>query len=382
MKLCRYLLIFILSAVILLLSGCWDYREVENMYIVGGIAVDKGIQGHKYHLTFEVLDLAGGQQNSSMKGKLLESEGDSIADAVGAVTKSSDKALYLSDCKVVIFSEDIAAAGMTPVLDWLNRDPQPRFTVQLFISEEKTAGEILKGTGDGQKVVSFDISKLIEDSYSQWGKNNPVRLNEADSLLWGQGKDLTLPCLHFNMEQNQKQIELDGTAVFRGDKYTGLLNEEQSQFFLFASNNIQGGMLLTGEKPDDTDICLHIQKSSTDVSSNILGNNIQMDLKTKVKATFDEENTSKNYLKEYGVGTIEKFAEATLEKKIKETIQTEQSEFGSDIFGFGKEIHEKNPTAWKNLGQDWNRYYRNVNCKVTAQVQITNSGFAFPKGNI
>lgn len=381
MKACRILFIFILSVGMLLISGCWDYQEVENMYIVGGIAVDKGMQGHKYHLTFEVLDLSGGQQNSGMKGKLLESEGDSIADAVGAMTKSSDNALYLSDCKVVIFSKDLAAEGMTPILDWLNRDPKPRFTVQLFVSQEKTAGEILKGTGGGEEVVSFNISNIIDQSSSQWGKSAPVQLNEVDSILWGQGKELTLPCLHINTQQNQEQIELDGTAVFKGDKYVGLLDEKQSQFFLFASNDVQGGVLLTGEKPDDTDISLQIQKSSTEAVPHVLGDTIRVDLKTKMKAVFDEENTQKNYLKELGVGAVEKFAEATLEKKIKDTVHDEQLKFGSDIFGFGKEIYENDPAAWKKLGPDWDRHYRNVGCEVTAQVQITNSGFAFPKGN-
>lgn len=377
----KVILLVLLVASGMFLSGCWDYREVDNMYIVGGIAIDQGMDGHKYHLTFELLDLSGGVQNGSIRGKLIESDGDTIADAVGAATKRAEKALYFSDCKVVIFSKDVAANGMTPVLDWLNRDPQPRFTVQLLISQDATAGDIFKNNNSGQQVVSFNISSITEESYTSWGRYFPVKLHDADSILLGQGKSLTMPCVQIDRETNSKQVELSGTAVFQGDKYIGMLNEKQSQFSLFAADKNQGGILLTGETPESTEISLRIQKCSTTVTPVIQGNQISMNLNIKMQAYFDEENTSQNLLNRYGVNVIESYAENTLNKNVADTIRAVQKDFDSDIFGFGRKVYDKNPKIWQKVRPEWNQYFRSLKCNVTSEVNLTNSGFAFPKGH-
>jgi spore germination protein KC len=182
-----------------MLTGCWNYQELESRYVVSGIAVDRGKQGHRYLLTFEVLDLSGAGNGGAgdgaggqMKGKLIRSEGDTIADAVDEASKISDKELYYSDCKIVVFSKEIAAEGLTPVLDWLNRDPKPRFTVQAFVSQEETAGELFETGGQSGGVISTQISDSME-AVSTGGKSRQMHLNDVDNILLGEGEDLTCP---------------------------------------------------------------------------------------------------------------------------------------------------------------------------------------------
>ena len=44
-----------LTAMILLLTGCWDQRELSNIALVTGMAIDKGENG-KYKLTVEAIN--------------------------------------------------------------------------------------------------------------------------------------------------------------------------------------------------------------------------------------------------------------------------------------------------------------------------------------
>ena len=382
-----------LAASLLLLTGCWNYQELENRYVVSGLAIDKGQQGHRYHLTFEVLDLFSGGIGQ-LQGKVIESEGDTIAEAVDDASKVSDKSLYYSDCKIVVFSRDIAREGLTPVLDWLNRDPKPRFTVQLFVSKENTAGDIFKQGGQsggsqsggsqsgggqpGGGVISMQIASSMETS-SSGGRGVQMHLYDVDSVLLGEGKDLTLPCLKKSGQKNPL-VEVNGAAVFRGDKYVGALDLEQTKSFQLLMNGLQDNILLVGEKPEDRNIALFVRKSSASIDPEVSGEKIVMHVKIKMECSFDEENSKKNYLLDLGVNKIEDMTAVTLRERVETEVQQVQKKFCCDIFGFGRRIYQEKPNEWEKLKPSWREKFRTVSVDVEPEVTITDAEFALPKG--
>lgn len=377
-----------------LLTGCWNYKEVENHYIVSGMAVDEGTQGHRYHMTFEVLDIAGSGQNGEMKGKLFESEGDTIADAVDNASKLGDKELYYSDCKVIVFSREIAEDGLTPVLDWLNRDPKPRITVQAFVSGEKTAGELFRAgstsAGGGQQasqqsngqqqggVISIEIANSME-AISTGGRSQQMHIYDVDNVLLGQGRDLALPLLKKSGKQNNP-VEVNGTAVFRGDRYVGEINDQLSQDYLLAMSSVENSVMVVGENPSERNLSLLIHKSSVSVDPEVSGSKISMKVKVKLQCSFDEENSERNYLLDLGVDKIENYADSTVKTRIARVVQQMQTQFGSDIFGFGRRIYQEKPNEWKKLKASWPQKFRTVSVDVEPEVTIINAEFAHPKG--
>lgn len=391
-------LLVALVASLTLLTGCWNYQELENRYVVSGLAIDKGQQGRRYHLTFEMLDLFSGG-SGQLQGKVIESEGDTIAEAVDDASKISDKSLYYSDCKIIVFSEDIAREGLAPVLDWLNRDPKPRFTVQLFVSKENTAGEIFKQggqpggsqsggsqSGGGQSgggqpgggVISMQIASSMETA-SSGGRGVQMHLYDVDNVLLGEGKDLTLPCLKKSGQKNPP-VEVNGAAVFRGDKYVGALDLEQTKSFQLLMNGLQDNILLVGEKPEDRNIALFVRKSSASLDPEIKGEKIVMHVKIKMECSFDEENSEKNYLLDLGVNKIEDMAAVTLRERAETEVQQVQKKFGCDIFGFGRKIYQEKPNEWEKLKPSWREKFCAVSVNVEPEVAITDAEFALPKG--
>lgn len=390
----------VLVASLTMLTGCWNYQEVENRYIVSGLAIDKGQQGYRYHMTFEVLDIAGGGQDGQMKGKVIKADGNTIADAVDNASKISDKNLFYSDCKIVVFSKQIAQEGLTQVLDWFNRDTKPRFTVQMFVSNEKTAGEIFEagqkggqqgGQGGGQGgdqqggqgggtqggVISTQISNSME-AVSTGGKSKQMHLYDVDNVLLGEGKALTLPCLQKSNQKNPS-VEVNGTAVFNGDKYAGFLNDDQTRYFLFM-NGVQNTTLLVGEDSSKKNIALQIIRNEVSVTPQIDGDKISMKVKVKMECGFDEENSQQNYLLQNGVKGIEGFADKTLKEDIGGEIRRVQNQIGCDIFGFGRRIYQENPNEWKKLKPTWQQKFRTLPVEVEPDVTIVNTEFTRPKG--
>lgn len=391
----------LLAAALTTLTGCWNYQEVENRYIVSGLAIDKGQQGHRYRLTFEVLDISASGQDGQMKSKVIQADGNSIAEAVDSASKLSDKNLFYSDCKIVVFSKQIAQEGLTQVLDWFNRDPKPRFTVQMFVSSEKTAGELFQaggqqggqqgGQGSGQQggeggqggggtqgsVISTQISNSME-AVSTGGKSKQMHLYDVDNVLLGEGKDLALPCLQKTKQKNPL-VEVKGTAVFRGDKYAGFLNDDQTRYYLLMTG-AQNTIMLVGENPSKEDIALQIIRNKVSITPQITGDKVSIMVKVKMECAFDEENSPQNILLNLGVKKVEGFAGKTLQENIGGQIRQVQKQLGCDIFGFGRRIYQENPKEWKKLKPTWQQKFRTVSVEVEPDVTIVNTEFLRPKG--
>lgn len=359
------------------MTGCWDYREVESLFIVSGIAVDQGTQ-KKYRLTFEILDLSGGSENGGAKSMLLSAEGDTIADAVSHAVQTSKNDLYFSDCKLIVFSREIAENGLSPVLDWLNRDPGPRFTMLLFVSLQPTAGELLKQE-DGGSPICYRISETMELA-SASGLSPSVALYQADNILLGEGKDLLLPCLQKSSQSVAPAApQISGCAVFRGDRCVSYLNDDQTQTDLLVTSSSTGGILLTGK--DDRSVSLKVLKSSTDIRPQLSGADPAMEVAVTAECAFDEENTEDNLFLQIGGEGIQQLAEQTIEKNVSEEIARIQTGCGCDIYGFGRTIYQQAPARWQELRPRWQELFRAMKVSVTADVSIINSGFASPKGH-
>ncbi len=368
--------------VMLTFSGCWDYHEVESLFIVCGMAVDKGTTGHKYRLTLEMLNLSGGNgTNGNQKAELISAEGDTIADAAANASLLSENELYFSDCKITIFSREIAEEGLTSVLDWLNRDPQPRFTMQLYVSTAETAAELLEPEAKTEGAISPRVSEAIDQAASV-GRSQKVCVYQADDVLLGEGKDLTLPCLERESSaEGVSKTAIDGTAVFQGDKLVGWRDEKQTRVDVFLTSRVKLGQLVVGINPSDREIALQVRDSNTKIKP-VFGNHNQLSMNIFVEAncTFDEENTTRNLLADLGEKGIENLAEKAICARTEQEIHDVQAGLGCDIFGFGRSVYNSNPELWKSLKPHWRDTFRNVKVSISAKVRIGNTGFMYPKG--
>ena len=159
----RWISSLLIVVLCLPLSGCWDYRGLNKISIVSGVAIDRQEDTKSYHLTIETIDFSAAGKESSGKSQLVETEGVTIYDAVRNAKKRLAKKLYFGDIKVIVISSQIAREeGINSVLDWFLRDIELRETTNPIISQEKTAKEILAANGVDDKIISEEIEKMID----------------------------------------------------------------------------------------------------------------------------------------------------------------------------------------------------------------------------
>jgi spore germination protein KC len=130
---CRYiLLVVVLAANTMLLSGCWNYREIDKLAIVAGVAIDREQETNRFLMTTEIIDLKSSGKEVEIKSQKIDTEGETIFDAVRNMIKISAKRLYWSHLKVIIISQDIAKEGVVQVIDLLTFHPCPVIAVTIL----------------------------------------------------------------------------------------------------------------------------------------------------------------------------------------------------------------------------------------------------------
>lgn len=369
MKTVKRILVILLIASSLCLTGCWNYRELENLSMVAGVAVDKGQNGYKYHLTFEFLDPSG----QSPKSKILETDGNTIFDAVRNAVGISARKLYFSDCKVLLISKDVASDGILPIFDWVARDQEPRITIIPAVSQEKTAGEILKAKGVTDSIVSMEIWRTISQNKTTLSETSSVELYEAINLLGSEGDSMVLATVKATKGQDGPTSELAGSAVFTKDKLVGFLGREETKFFLFLRNEVQGGLLVFSPENDGQNITLELQGCKTNITPTLSGDSSSMKINLNIRAALAEDETTKDYVSENGIKEAEVSAQNYLKTGIEQMIKKVQTQYDSDIFAFGSQISKTDPEYWSKNKSKWSDEFKKLKCTVDTKVTIDNT---------
>ena len=107
---------------IFLLTGCWNYRELNQLAITTGIAVDK--ENDNYKITIMI---ANSKKSSSSDGSITPSAavydgtGQTIYEAFKDTSLSVSKQIYLSHIDVLVLSEEVAKNNLTDVIDLIKK---------------------------------------------------------------------------------------------------------------------------------------------------------------------------------------------------------------------------------------------------------------------
>ncbi len=366
----------LILSLVFLLSGCWNYRGLNEMSVVIGIAVDKAPESGCYHLTFEIVDLSSSMRDKGAQSKIIESEGKTIFDSVRNAKKRVNNKLYIGQTQIVVFSEEIARSeDLSGITDWFLRDSEMRETIYVLISQEKTAREIIASKGIGQGIVSNEIREIVENDKVSTSSILDVEFYQVFNTLRVEGKSLTLPELHTVINNDETVVEANGTAVFKGNKMIGHLTPEESKYYLFAINEIKGGILTLSSAGDGrTDISLEISENSTKSSFKYIDGKIEILIHTDTTVFLGEIMVHNNALDDKQIAALEADAEAKLEASISQVVQRVQSEYGSDIFGFGSMIYKKDFRLWNKLKPTWDEQFKTLEVEVESDIHILNSG--------
>ncbi|OPZ94546.1 MAG: Spore germination protein B3 precursor [Firmicutes bacterium ADurb.Bin419] len=360
---------FFISLNSVLFSSCWNYREIDDMAIVSGVAIDKGIN-NRYAITPEIVQIAGGREHKQ-SSETVTIEGKSIFDAVRNEISVTGKKLYWSHTKVVIVSQEIAREGLNKVVDWYARDAEAREDVHFLISKDESAKEIFEGYAVTDDVISYELSQML-DNQKSLSKAPKVDLWDFANCISGEGISAVAPAISLKKVDGKEKAQIEGTAIFKKDKLLGFIDGEDTQAMLFIKNEVKGGVIVCDEI-EKTFVSLEIFKSKTKIKPICNGKGITMGITIELDTAIDEVGDTFDPIEEEGRKKLKEHCEGMLNERFTKFIKKIQSEYGADIFGFGAKIREDNPSLWKAISKNWGEEFKNLKINVSTKLRIRNS---------
>ena len=397
-----------LAIVMATLSGCWDRHEVDELGIIGSLALDKGPGGNVL-VSLEVLNPSAlssgvGQAGNPIKvvAWVLHDEADTIANALSNAQRRTPRSLSVGQVNTVIWGQALAREGIGRHIDYLLREA--RFRKSAFLSTCDTGSGLLQRPFM-ETLPSRSLAGLAMRA-SVSGKSTMVTLNEFVYKLGEPGvepitmhtagrrtKDIQVKRQGEEVKQPNPSVVLDnpldvdvdplgelpddspvldplrqagtgeplppltidvGIAAFKGDRMVGLLDGKDARGFLWAVGRVEQADL---EIPDPSgqagQLGLTVIRASSSIKPILNGPLPSMKLQVHVVLELTEVPFAIRTKKEV-VDALEGEVNKLVEEEIRSTLAIVQGKLKSDIYGFGRLIWQANPRLWSQLEPVWN----------------------------
>ncbi|MEN8698284.1 Ger(x)C family spore germination protein [Bacillus infantis] len=373
---------------VFLLTGCWDQKELADITVVTGMAVDKGIDD-KYRLSVEGINAtelnnrtAGGNAPSIVYGK----EGNSLSELTRQMNEGISRNLLYSHMRTLFIAEEVAEAGMLEFLDYLERNREMRDDFNIVIVKDAKAEDVLKITYQFQKSTSLKFHTQLNTMVETWGGDPDVRLNDVISAWTSPGREPVMAAVSIQGDpekgssvDNMKKVTpdalavLDSLAMFKGGKLKGYLSLEDARNYLWTQDKIKHTSL-TVSCGKNQYIDIRIYNTTTKTDARMVDGKAKVLVEIRGESFLEGTQCPASVDK---VSTYEDFEEKTekhIEKIVSETIKKVQENEKIDIFGFGDVVRRKDYKNFKSIQGNWDPYFAEADVEVRALIKMRRTG--------
>ncbi len=166
--------ILLLLSMIFLLTGCYDYNELNDLDIVASIIVDYDDNKDNYEVHLEVLNTADSETEGS---HLVKGIGSTIEEALNDTFHDSYNVPFFSHLTTMVVSKDVAMNDMTNFYDYLLRDTDFRKDFQIYVTED--IDSILDYVPKKEESFGENAKKLTKTMMDKNGKYKTCAFREV-----------------------------------------------------------------------------------------------------------------------------------------------------------------------------------------------------------
>jgi len=364
----------VLVVVLFAVSGCWDYREVDKLPVIVGMAIDINEEG-KHVVTAEMVDIAErGKESSTVKPRIISTEGDTLFDALRNAIVFEKGRIYMGHLEMVILGKSVLERGLSEALDFLIRDMEPRMSIWLLASREDTAADLLKAKSVTGNVRTFEISQMIE-AQKDLAKSFELSINDLMNLLQCPGCTPVIPSMELHNTEGIETQAMSGTAILKNHRLSGFIDREETKYFCLITDRVKGGILVIDSEPGNNKkgVALEILKNKSKIKPKLTDGKISIEVEIYTKVSIGEHGSAKHKYSEE-IDIHRKQAEDLIRNNASALVKKMQTEFDADIFGFGHKIHMNYPDIWKIIENNWDEYFKTLEVTIKPTVEITESG--------
>ncbi|NMP08088.1 Ger(x)C family spore germination protein [Paenibacillus polymyxa] len=394
---CRQSTLSLLLAFILLVTqvGCWSSKEVEELSIYTGLALDQGElspleqdlekKGSRYFkknkITASVQIVpkkSSGSTNQQGSGGGQElnyvniaSTGDSLIEIFRQLSLRLDRPVIGHHLKVIVVSTELAKQQtMQQLMDFVLRDNDIRPSCFVFLSKGRAANTLV--TKYKEEVPSIHILYMLRNHFRTSKVMRGVNLSELDGMMHSK-KSYILQ----NIIESDGELEFSGAGIIKGETghWIGTLGQQDVESIGWIKGDVEGGAVKTYDKRNEA-ITYEIKSVKSKITTKVAdGDDISFHVKIESKGRLIE-----NWDEKVDPTETRNMKEAELEfekqvtRRVKSLMHKLQSEYKVDVAGFGDHLKIEKPQVWKKVKDDWDYKFSKIPVTFDVKLTITDLG--------
>lgn len=223
--------IFLILFIPFLLSGCYDYNQLNDLAIISGIGID--FESDEFKVTFEVISTKKeGETSGSSSTYYITSSGDTLVDAFTKSANKMDKVPYFEHVEMVAFSKEVATNHLEDCIDYLIRTEKLRNEFYTVIAEG-LAEDLISASTKEHPIVSSYLMQLLEFNNESYNSAYYIQFTKTINSILTEGDDAMLPVFKVDDDDN---IELSGLGIFKDFNLVHIFNNEDASIVNLLNN--------------------------------------------------------------------------------------------------------------------------------------------------
>lgn len=366
-----------LSGLLLLLiclttSACWDRLEVNDLGIISLAGVDAHPEGLR--LTVRVVNPSASKggldaSNPSDVAVIYSAEGATISDVMKRIQTKMSRRVFWGHIRALVISEEYARQGIYPILDFWRRHREPRPLMRIAV----TPGSAEEFLGTRPRLERH-LSEALQETLMM-GLQTDIDIQGFLLALSDEGTHPVAPVVMTAPSQGDgEDIQLSGTALFRGDRMVGTLDPIETRGLLWLRGEIENGVITTS-LPGGGHVSVETLTPDTILRPYLRNGRIHMVMHAKADTDLFESTIPLDPEDEAVVRVMEKRLSEEVSDRIARALGKLQSHYGVDAAGFGGAVRRTLPMQWeKTLKYKWDDLFPEVAVTVNVDIRVRRPG--------
>lgn len=305
----------ILIVFCLLLCGCYDYTELNEISIINGIGVD--YVNDEYVVSLEVVKNDKDVKSNEMSTEIITGKDKVLAKAFNKAELSSEKQTMMEQVSLLLIGQNLAKKGIEEISDYVIRDTSISNNINMIVCKDPVS--ILNMKMDNDSVSNVIINTI----------NNISHMDDTQSTdlvamnLVSKRKDIALPYV----EDEEEEIKIEEIAYFKESAMVDTMDAKMYEFLELNSKHIDFN-------DEENSFEIYKKKIAYDVSENVIK------IKVKCYGRVEEIGTEFNLANPNDYKKIHSHIEEVINKEIEEFLKKTRSE-EVDLLGLRNLYYKK-----------------------------------------
>jgi spore germination protein KC len=380
-RLKRHIIVLLILLSCIGLTGCWSNKDLAERALVAGIGLDL-TEENKIELTLQIVKpsvvaaIEGGSPGEDPVW-INSTTGDTVFEAVRKQLNTVNRKPYYSHVELIVIGEGLARQGIGDIVDFFERDHEPRLTSTFLIAKGTTAKRIMNAKSELEKMPAIHLKEITKNQDSA-PTIQGVTLFDLLKQLSSPGENATIGVIEIIEETEDLKIEnlkVQGSGVFHKGKLIGWLKPMETAGLLYVQDKVEN-VILTIPDPMNKELMLSIEqvKSSGKIDAKFIEDDLKLFIEVEGEGNIGSQRGSGDLTTQEMLEVLEKETAKRIEERVRNVVKTAQEEHQSDIFGFGDVIYQKYPEYWKQIQESWHQEFSKLPVEIKVSFTMRRTG--------